>query len=202
MREERIEKILNFWFGELADESVFPEEKAKMWFQEGEKADEFIQTQFGRDLNLAIQGKLDGWQETPRGLLALVIVLDQFSRNIYRDKSESFTQDKTSQALTISGIEEGKDQLLKPIERLFLYMPFMHAESRELQKKSIELFTKLADSAPPAIEIPLRNSLDFAERHAKIINRFGRYPYRNEVLERASTPEEIEFLKTPDTWFK
>ena len=141
MREARIEEILHFWFGELADDADFPTEKAKMWFMEGEKADEVIRRTFGEDLALAVDGKLDAWQSSPRGTLALLIVLDQFPRNIYRDRPQSFAQDGKALAVSLKGIETEKDRALKPVERTFFYMPFMHAESHEYQKRSIELFT-------------------------------------------------------------
>lgn len=202
MDTKRIEEILSFWFGEIKSDEDFPVEKAKMWFQEGQKSDGFIRETFGQDLEAAIQGKYESWADEPRGLLALIILLDQFSRNIYRDQPQSFAQDKQAIELSLKGIAKGRDKKLRPVERVFMYMPLMHSESREVQNKCVEMFSKLADQAPAAIEVPLRNNLDFAVRHSKIIEKFGRFPYRNAVLGRTSTPEEEAYLSSAkESWF-
>jgi len=201
VREERIEKVLGFWFGDLPDEWTYPTEKAHQWFRGDEAFHRRIREEFGEDLKLAEEGQLDSWAATARGRLALIIVIDQFVRNIYQDSPHAFAQDAKALELTLVGIDQELDLKLKPVERHFFYMPLMHAENRAAQKKSVELFTKLADDCPPAVEIPMRMALDYAERHAKIIERFGRFPHRNEDLGRASTPEEIGFLKEPNSSF-
>ena len=199
-RHKRIEIILNYWFGTLPDDESFPDEKAQQWFHGGESVNRTIREHFGQDLDLAVQGKYDFWEETPRGCLALIILLDQFSRNLYAD-ARAYQQDAKALALANQAIYSGLDRELRSIERWFLYMPFMHSEDFAMQKKGVELFTRLADEAPPAVEIPLRNTLDYAIRHMRIVERFGRFPHRNKELGRESTPEEVQFLKEPNSSF-
>jgi uncharacterized protein (DUF924 family) len=197
-----MDSILNYWFGDLKSDEDFPVEKAKMWFQDGKSADTYIKETFGDDFKRALNGELDDWAQTPRGSLAYIILLDQFSRNIHRDEARSFEQDIKAAEISLRGISKGLDAKLRPVERIFFYMPLMHSEIKEIQEKSVEMFSKLAGEAPHAIEIPLRNSLDFAERHAAIVKRFGRFPYRNEVLGRKSTSEEVAYLQDAnESWF-
>ena len=195
-----MEAVLEYWFGPLASDESFPDQQAKKWFGGGEAVNEEIRTQFGRDQTLACEGHYDDWQENPRGCLALVILLDQFTRNLYGD-ARAYAMDDKALLVVLRGIERGLDKKLKIIERWFFYMPFMHSEDLEIQEKGIELFTKLAEEAPPALELPIRNALGYAIRHMEIIKRFGRFPHRNEALGRESTPQEVEFLKEPNSSF-
>jgi len=155
-REDRIETILKFWFGDLKSDTDYPTEKAKLWFRGGEAFDERVRRQFGEDLKMAEVGKLDSWKETSRGALALIILLDQFTRNIYGDTPEAFAQDKKALGISSLAMQKGFDLRLKPVERHFIYMPFMHSEDPEHQRMSLELYAKLANESPPDIEIPLR----------------------------------------------
>ena len=196
----RIEEILRYWFGDLPDALAFPD-KGKIWFRGGEAVDQEIRKRFGQNVKRASRGGLDHWTDSPRGRLALIILLDQFSRNVYRDTPQAFAQDQKALQLALSGIEKGEDKELKPVEQSFFYMPLQHSEDLAIQKQSVKTYTELAECVPPAIEFPMRNVLDYAVRHLKIIERFGRFPHRNKILGRESTPEETEFLKTPGSSF-
>lgn len=169
--------VQHFWFLELMPEQ---------WFSSSDELDHLIADRFGELFEQAIRGELDHWAETPRGLLALVIVLDQFSRNIHRGDGKAFAQDEKAQKLTMEAIEAGTDERLGMDERQFLYMPLMHAEDRELQALGVAKFEALANSAAGVTE--------FAHKHKDIIDRFGRFPYRNPMIGRASTPEEQAFI--------
>lgn len=201
MREQQIEDILDFWFGPVPASSTYPEDKARMWFDEGEKHDHFIRSRFGEDYRLAAGGKLDSWAGTARGRLALILLLDQFSRHLYRNRPEAFKQDSKALALAEEGVSKKQDLELKPVERVFFYMPYEHAENLRVQEKSVELFKRLTENVPASIEFPIRHHLDYAIRHRDIIKRFGRFPHRNKILGRESLPEEESFLKEPDSSF-
>jgi len=170
------ETILAFWFDQLTP--------AQWWMKDAE-LDRLITQQFASIHHQAISGELFGWCETARGCLAEVIVLDQFSRNMFRDTPQSFAFDDLALLLAQEAIRRSFDQLLSISERSFLYMPFMHSESLEIHQQALLLF------AAPGLE----QTLDFEKQHFDIIERFGRYPHRNAILERTSTDEEKEFLK-------
>ncbi|WP_151671011.1 DUF924 family protein [Nitrincola schmidtii] len=174
--------VLDFWFKEL---------EPKQWWEKNHQLDLMIQTKFGSLHQQAKAGELFEWRETPSGSLAEVIVLDQFSRNIFRDTSESFASDPLALALAQFAISKGFDLELPPTERSFLYLPFMHSESKVIHQQAIKLFEALGNA----------NSLEFERKHKVIIDRFGRYPHRNSILGRVSTDEEVEFLKEPDSSF-
>ncbi|MFT5207139.1 MAG: hypothetical protein ACI9CF_000888 [Candidatus Omnitrophota bacterium] len=188
--------ILEFWFGNLKDEDDFPVEKAGMWFRDGKKFDSYIKEHFEAACIGAMAGAYDDWTMDAKSLLALIILLDQFPRNIYRNTPEAYASDQKAEELCRMGIHKGYDQELMPVERVFMYMPLMHTESIEGQRYAVELFKRLADNATPAIELPLRNNLDFAIQHAKIIEEFGRFPYRNTIFKRESTAAEKKFLES------
>lgn len=201
MDDARLEDILEFWFGPLADDETYPEQKAPMWFNGGPQVDRTILDQFGQDLERAIQGALGDWSAIPRGRLATIILLDQFSRNIYRGSPKAFAQDPQALALTLGGLTQGVDQRLRPVEASFFYLPLMHAEDRALQRQSVACYSHLAERVVPAIEFPMRTALDYAKRHQEIIERFGRFPHRNDVLQRVSTDAERAFLTQPGSSF-
>jgi len=201
MNENRIETILSFWFGKLPDDETFPTDEARKWFYGGDEVNQLIKDQFGGDLTLAIQGKLDSWKVTPRGRLTLIILLDQFTRNIYGDSPEAFQQDGQALQLTLEGLAIGHDKLLRPVERTFYYIPLEHSEDLAMQEKGMKLFSELADQVTASIEFPIRNSLDWMQQHKSIIERFGRFPHRNAILGRQSTKEELDFLQEPDSSF-
>ena len=198
-----VNRILDFWFGELKDGGVPPRAHSRMWWEKDPTVDEYIRKNFEADLINAREGKLRGWENTPEGMLALIILLDQFSRNIYRDKPEAFSQDSRALDLASRGIQKGFDMVLHPVKRIFFYMPFEHSEDIKVQKWSIELYRGLEKEfwSPPELAEILSSSRDYAEKHYAIVERFGRYPHRNRILGRISTPEEKEFLKQPGSSF-
>ncbi len=183
-----IEEILNFWFG---DEDGFRE----TWFRGGEAFDQEIQSRFGGDYERAAAGELDGWKSSPRGCLALILLLDQFPRNMFRGDTRAFATDPQAREAAKHAIESGFDRSLRPIERIFVYLPFEHSEDLEDQRRSVELFRALGR------DLDSDELLDYAIRHKRVIARFGRFPHRNEVLGRSSTPEEEAFLGGPDAPF-
>jgi uncharacterized protein (DUF924 family) len=174
--------VLDFWFNELDDARRFAKDPA---------LDAAIGERFGATLQAAIRGELDAWRETPDGRLAEIIVLDQFSRNVWRDTPRAFLQDPQALCLAQAFVRTGLDRSLSPAQRAFAYMPYMHSESRLIHKQAVVLFSQ------PGLE----GSLAFERRHLAIIERFGRYPHRNAILGRVSTPEEIAFLAEPGSSF-
>lgn len=188
------EDVLTFWFGE------YPRPR-EQWFKRTDAFDAAVRARFGETLESAGRGELDEWTSSPRGRLALVIVLDQFSRNAFRDSARAFAQDGRAQTVARQGIDAGEDRQLSPIERNFIYMPLLHAEDRAMQARAVALFERLAKEAPPELVEWLAMAAGFARRHRDIVDRFGRFPHRNSSLGRDSTPEELEFLKQPGSSF-
>ena len=174
--------VLQFWFGELTPEH---------WWRKDPVLDRRVADRFGPTLEAASRCELHAWRGTARGRLAEVIVLDQFSRNVYRDTAAAFANDALALALAQEAVARGCDLELSPAERAFLYLPWMHSESALIHEEALRLF------AAPGLE----QNLDFERRHKAIIDRFGRYPHRNAILGRTSTHEEIEFLKQPGSAF-
>ena len=202
-KKGRQEEILNYWFGELKESEAPLEDYYEIWFGKRREVDEFIRTNFEKDLKLAIEGKLKSWEDASRSTLALIILLDQFSRNIYRGTAKAFAHDSLALEICQRGIEKGFDKMLHTVERLFFYMPLEHSEDLEIQKKSVEYFFMMEKlyPTPPSLASMVSEFIKYAEMHYVIIKRFGRFPHRNEVLGRESTPEEIEFLKQPGSSF-
>lgn len=195
------EDVLTYWFGPLQKEDDYPQNQSKIWFGGGSEVDKEISNRFGHLVQNAANHELDSWKQTPRGRLALIILMDQFSRNIYRGKSQAFVYDSRVQELSLEGIALGDDLKLFPIERVFFYLPLEHAESQTLQELSVRKFQELVKSVPSS-QIPIFQSFaDYADRHHAIVERFGRFPHRNAVMNRESSPEEVEFLKGPNSSF-
>lgn len=192
------EEILRFWFGP-PDGPPFANQAR--WWTKDPAFDETIRARFGTDLETAAAGGLRDWEEAPRSRLALVLVLDQFSRNAFRDTARAFAQDGRALALCRDGIARGLDRALALVERYFFYMPLMHAEDLAIQQTAVATFARLADEAPLELRGGFEAAVDFAERHRAIIERFGRFPHRNAILGRESTPEEAEFLTQPNSSF-
>ena len=174
--------ILHFWFEELTDKQHFAKDAA---------LDEAIRTRFGATLEAAARGELFAWRATPSGRLAEIIVLDQFSRNMYRDTARAFAQDALALVLAQELVTSTQDRSLPVAQRIFAYMPYMHSESALVHTQAVALFS------PPGMEDNLR----FELRHKEIIDRFGRYPHRNAILGRTSTAEELAFLSEPGSSF-
>ena len=174
--------ILNFWFIELTPKQHFEKDAA---------LDDAIRTRFGATLKAAARCELFAWRATPEGRLAEIVVLDQFSRNVYRDTPRAFAQDAMALVLAQELVASGQDRTLPMAQRRFAYMPYMHAESELVHTQAVVLFSQ------PGLEDALR----FELRHQDIIQRFGRYPHRNAILNRASKPEELVFLREPGSSF-
>lgn len=184
--------VLNFWFASDAE---------ALWYERNDAFDAIIRARFGDTLEAALRGDLDAWADTPDGWLALLIVRDQFSRNLYRNDARAWSSDAGTQVLALGGIARGLDQQLTPMQRVFAYLPFEHAESPVLQKHCVHLFEQLVASWPAAERARFQNFLDYARRHHDVIEQFGRFPHRNAVLGRADTPAEQAYLATPGAGF-
>lgn len=187
------EDVLDYWFGKLDGPCAFPSDRAQLWWAGGDAVDEEIRERFGALFEQATSGALDHWQATPRGALALVILLDQFSRNLGRGTPAAFANDDKALSCCEAALEQGHDRALFPLERAFLYMPMMHAESREVASKCVAAFEQLSREIQECPgEAP--DFLTHAREHASVVQRFGRYPHRNEILGRTSSDEERAFL--------
>ncbi|MEE8197389.1 MAG: DUF924 family protein [Acidiferrobacterales bacterium] len=191
---QRVESILSFWFGPFGADGFPLEDRNKLWFYANADTDTQIRQCFGPDLQKAGNGQLAPWQYTPRARLALIILLDQFSRNIYRGTPRAFAQDPAASALALAGIHAQHDLALGPCERAFFYMPLEHSEDLAHQDRCLELYNKLISSLPAASADKLLSFRDHAVGHRDIIAKFGRFPHRNKILGRPATPPEIEFL--------
>ena len=192
--QARIEAILSFWFKEQELSAPQIDRRMDIWFSEDAVFDEEIKENFAGDVTAACEGKLDHWAAEPRGRLALIILIDQFRRNIHRNTAEAFSMDKLALKLCVEGAMEKKDQGLSPIQRVFFYMPLQHAESRKVQAKSVELYNRLAEAVSPTYRETFLTVAQFAELHKDIVDQFGRFPHRNKLLGRENTPEEDEYL--------
>lgn len=190
----RIEAVLTFWFKERNLSAPQIDGRMDVWFGEDPVFDEEIAQKFSQDVEDASEGRLEHWAREPHGRLALIILLDQFRRNIYRNKPEAFALDNKALKLCVEGAMEKKDKGLSPIERVFFYMPLQHAESRKVQEKSCQIYNKLAEAVSPTFRETFETVAQFAELHADIIRQFGRFPHRNAVLGRENTAEEAEYL--------
>ena len=176
----------------------------KRWFTKSDHFDAEVRRKFGGDLHKASQGDLQSWEEEARGRLAMVILFDQFPRNMYRNAPKMFAYDALALNLTLRTIHKKIDQQLQLVERLFLYMPFQHCEDLEIQKLSLKQFEKLvlaSELQSPSNTSYYQYTLSYAKRHHDIIERFGRFPHRNAILKRSSTSDEVEFLKEPGSAF-
>ena len=189
------EALLVFWFGELGDDGAPPPDRRARWFAPPEGFDAELATRFGALVERALAGELESWAQEPHGRLALVLLLDQLPRNVFRGTAKAFAGDACALGLTLDAIGSGEAGALAPVERSLLYMPLMHAEDPELQDRSVALYTELTELAPAAVAETLGGNRDYAVTHRDVITRFGRYPGRNEALGRESTPEEHAYLK-------
>lgn len=190
----RIGAILSFWFGlSRSDPSAVPE-RLQRWFGVDPAFDAQLRQEFGELYQAAVDQRLTAWEQTPRGTLALILLLDQVSRNIFRATPRAFAEDPVAQRLCLDGIAQGYDAMLGPMERGFFYMPLQHAENLNLQEQSVRCFRRLRDEAGEEWRPHLQGMLDYAVEHHDIIARFGRFPHRNAILGRVSTPEEEAFL--------
>jgi uncharacterized protein (DUF924 family) len=176
------EQVLQFWFEETGPE---------FWWKADADFDEVIRERFGELLEQAVKAELFSWRDTARGRLAEIIVLDQFSRNIYRNTASAFAQDNMALVLSQEAIKASADRQLSATERNFLYLPFMHSESQLIHQQAEQLYRENGQ----------QSNYEFELKHKAIIDRFGRYPHRNEILGRDSTAEELEFLQQAGSSF-
>ena len=193
--------VLDFWFGNAGGDTATAQAQQKLWWSKNETVDADIRNRFGGLVEAAASGRHDDWALDPRGRLALILLFDQFPRNMYRDTPRAFAYDPLACKLALDGIAANSDRTLRSIERVFFYLPLEHAESPELQERCVALFTSLAAGAPEADRKTFAGYVDYAVRHRDVIHRFGRCPHRNRILGRASTPEETDFLKQPGSSF-
>ncbi len=192
--QSRIEEILSFWFREQQLSAPQIDRRMDIWFSEDPVFDHEIEKEFADDVVAACDGKLDHWATEGQGRLALIILIDQFRRNIHRGTAAAFSKDRLALKLCVEGAMEKKDKGLTPIQRVFFYMPLQHAESRKVQAKSVELYNRLAEAVSPTYRETFLTVAQFAELHKDIVDQFGRFPHRNEVLGRENTAEESEYL--------
>jgi uncharacterized protein (DUF924 family) len=192
--QDRIETILSFWFKEQQLSAPQIDHRMEMWFSEDPVFDHEVEKEFADDVSAACEGNLDHWAAEPRGRLALIILIDQFRRNIYRNTAEAFSKDKLALKLCVEGAMEKKDAGLTPIQRVFFYMPLQHAESGKVQAKSLALYNRLAEIVSPTYRETFLTVAQFAELHKDIIDQFGRFPHRNKLLNREDTEQEAEYL--------
>ena len=190
----RIDAILAFWF--KTQELTAPQIDGRMdvWFGEDPVFDQEIRNEFADDVQKASDGKLDHWADSLHGRLALILLLDQFRRNLYRGTADAYAKDRTALKLCVEGAMEKRDKGLSPIQRVFFYMPLQHAESRKVQAKSVAIYNKLADAVSATYTETFLTIAQFAELHRDIVDQFGRFPHRNRLLGRENTPEEQEYL--------
>ncbi|RLU04278.1 hypothetical protein CS078_26015 [Pseudomonas prosekii] len=193
--------LLDWWFGSAETPDDIAADKGKLWFGKRDSQDLEAQTRFGDWVEQALAGGLTEWAQRPEGWLALVLLLDQLPRMIFRENPKSFAGDLRAQALVAQGIAADFDRQLQPIQRVFIYLVFEHCENLAVQNEAVSRFLDLTQQQPEAQRAVFADNLDYAERHQKIIARFGRFPHRNKVLGRASTAEEIEFLSKPGSRF-
>jgi uncharacterized protein (DUF924 family) len=186
--------VLDFWLADGVTLGWPSQEMNKRWFTGGPELDQAIAQQFGSAVALAQAGGLADWEAAPLDRLALIILLDQFTRNIFRGSARAFAGDARAQQLVQQTLAAQQDRQLPWVGRVFMYMPLMHAENLALQDQCVACFTQLVAEAPDALKQRLQSNLDFARQHQDIISRFGRFPYRSAALGRSNTPDEDEFL--------
>ena len=199
---ERADEILRFWFADALESGEALKRRMEFWFR-GESTtgdvgdiDRQIEQHFGADIEAASRGALSEWARTPRGRLALILLLDQFPRNVFRGSARAFATDPMALELALSGMRVGADGSLHVVERLFFYMPLQHAEDREIQDQSVAVLGTLTLEASGHMRDALEECARFAQLHRDIVRRFGRFPHRNAILGRSSTALEREYLRT------
>lgn len=195
------DEIIIYWFGHVKSDHMLLMHQSRIWFNGGPKVDAYITHNFKGLLELAACEKLNSWKQTETGFLALIILLDQFARNIYRDTSQAFAYDSIALNTCLEGLLIGKHRRLLPIQKKFFYMPLQHSESLEIQNKSVYYFTKLLEKSPLELRDHFEESLKHAKKHKEIIEEFGRFLHRDRIMGRETSVEELEFLKIPGNSF-
>lgn len=202
--DPRLSQVLEYWLGAELPTNESALACKTLWFTKSEEVDEEIRHLFGAVLQEALAGKLDGEAlESPLGMLALLIVLDQFTRNAYRCTPKSFAGDAKARQLALKAIDLGwdVDASIPAIARIFIYLPLEHAEDMQMQEHSVVAFEQLYQEAEPALREFFEGTLDYANKHREVINEFGRFPHRNPILGRESTAAEKVYLSKPGAGF-
>ncbi|MGE8068779.1 DUF924 family protein [Pseudomonas sp. NPDC089569] len=193
--------LLEWWFGTAQTSRAVAADKGKLWFGKRDSQDLEARERFGDRVDQALAGELTEWAQCPEGWLALVLLLDQLPRMIFRDSPKAFSGDIRAQALVAQGIAADFDRQLQPIQRVFIYLVFEHCENLAVQNEGVSRYIALIAQLPQEDRSLFADYLDFAERHQKVIAQFGRFPHRNAVLGRESTAEELVFLSKPGSRF-
>ncbi len=194
---ERAQQVLDFWFGKLSGPDFFPTDKIGFWLGNTPINQEQVTDNFTRDVEYARRGEYNSWRNTAKGRLALILLLDQIPRILFNHSHQAFSSDAMSRGLSLEGIQLGEDKQLYPVERAFFYFPLAHAESLYLQEMSLRLYDTLYLESSGEIKPYMEIFKNFANHNYQVIYRFGRFPYRNQVLNRVNTPEENIFLAQP-----
>jgi len=199
--DHRADEVLEFWFGEAAHDPAAYGERVTLWFGPSDETDARIAERFGALQAEAARGDLSEWSTDPRSSLALIILLDQFPRNLHRGSARAFECDAKALAVAEAGVAAGHLDSLTTCEQSFYLLPYEHSEDLEIHERGLVLFRRLLDEAPPEWQPAAKAALDYAASHCEIIEHFGRYPHRNRALGRESTPEEREYLESGATTF-
>lgn len=194
MADAEIRQVLDFWFQDRERDTPDIDARMDRWFGSDPALDAEITERFGALVERGSRGELDHWRERPEGLLALIILLDQFRRNIHRGSAEAFALDRKALKLCVDGTVSGAYKTLSPEQQLFFFMPLQHAESRKIQDKSVAIYQALANRVSETLRETFATTAQFAELHRDIIAEFGRFPHRNQVLGRPNTPAEDAYL--------
>lgn len=192
---DKIHELLNFWFGHLGSADLPTSDRTNLWFGDNDEVKKRLIEGFRSEFDKAVNGELKDWEKTPRGRLGLIILFDQFPRYLYRRSPQAFAHDDMAQRLCVEGLREKMDRTLTLIERVFFYMPLVHAEDAQIQEKSIRLYQDLVTLSMSETTQIYQLFLAYAYAHFRVIKEFGRFPQRNQILGRESTENEIAFLK-------
>jgi uncharacterized protein (DUF924 family) len=190
-----IAEILRYWFSRLDENGLSPPAQHQLWFQSRPETDTHMRKQFGEAVRSALAGRLDHWAREPDGLMALALLLDQFTRNIFRGTPGAFSGDARALGLAQSAVNEGIDRSMPAIHRVFLYIPYEHSEDLEVQERGILCFDRLLEDSPADVREALLGYREYAVAHRDVIAQFGRFPHRNTILGRQSTPAELLHLE-------
>jgi uncharacterized protein (DUF924 family) len=194
MQDDAIRRVLDFWFSATELDAPQIDSRMERWFSTDPAIDATIGEEFGPLVDQALAGGLEGWTATPEGRLALILLLDQFCRNIHRGTPKAFAGDRAALKLCVEGSMGSEYRSLSAIQRVFFFMPLQHAESVDVQDKSVRIYTALAEGVSDTLKETFLTFAHFAELHRDIVARFGRFPHRNRHLGRKNTPEEDDYL--------
>ncbi len=193
--------IIDFWFGSKLSLKTAIETKSPLWWKKSADTDAEIRTRFEAQLVEFCKGKLTHWKTSAEGWLALIILSDQFPRNMYRDSAQAFAYDEMALALCLEGLDKKLDSQLNPLQRVFFYLPLEHAESSAMQERSVMLQAQLLNSVDDSLKQSFQGFYNFALAHQKVIEEFQRFPHRNQTLGRQSTEDELAYLAQPGSGF-